>query len=249
MRRLYVSGLVYAAGLVLVNLAFQSNREFLRVFSGVIFPVTSGIATIASFLLLRKYGFNWKDKFERIWINVFIGIFLLFLGDTVWTIFGLRLGLPRPFLVDALFLGVYASFLMALIGILSIFRLSVSYKEIGLTITATVIVAITNFFFLSTSITAYTGEPIALVAITPYLYLDLSLFAACFLALLTFLKGKIGKAWLFLTVGILMNTTADLLFGNLEFQGLFYEGHPVELLWLLSYVTFIFGIHVYRREF
>lgn len=248
LRRLYLSGLIYGAGLACANLAGQSNHEFLKVFSGIIFPVTSGITLIMASFLLKKYGCNWRDKFERIWISVFVGIALLFLGDVVWTVYGLWLGMPRPFLVDALFLGVYVSFLLALVGILGIFRLSVSWKEFGLTITAMVI-CLLSFFFLLTSITTCAGDSVTLAATIAYPYLDLSLFATSFLALLTFLKGKLEKAWLFLTLGILFNTIADLFFSLLKLQGLFYEGHPIELLWLWNYITLLFGVQVYRREF
>jgi len=89
---------------------------------------------------------------------------------------------------------------------------------------------------------------LTIILSTAYPILDIGLFAVAFSILLIFFKGTIGKAWLFLTGGIILNIAADLLFNYAELQGFYYEGHPLELFWLWGYVAFLVGFYIHKRE-
>ncbi|MFQ6086545.1 MAG: hypothetical protein ACE5OV_00835 [Candidatus Bathyarchaeia archaeon] len=154
-----------------------------------------------------------------------------------------------PSLADIFYLGGYLWLLIALSRLFNMFRAVFSrdmFKAMAIPTTLTALV-VSQVLFIP--IIALHADPVTLTVSVAYPSLDLLLFAFSFSMLLIFLKGGIGRAWFFLTLSILLATVADLLFSYLQLQGLFYVGHPVELLWLWSYVAFLVGLHVHRREF
>jgi len=93
------------------------------------------------------------------------------------------------------------------------------------------------------------GEELFTTALSAvYPILDIGLFTLAFAILLVFIKGSIGKAWFFLTSGVILNVVADLLFAFADLHGFYFEGHPFELFWLWGYVAFLLGFHIHRSE-
>jgi hypothetical protein len=181
---------------------------------------------------------------------VSVGISLWFLAELTVAIYTVYLNIEAfPSLADIFYLGGYIWLFLALSMLFNMFQTVFSKKMFKAMAFPTVTTASVVSQVLLIPIIVSNTNPITLAISFAYPILDLVLFAFSFSILLIFLKGGIGKAWFFLTLSILLATIADLLFSYLQLQGLFYEGHPVELLWLWSYITFILGLHIHRKEF
>jgi len=76
------------------------------------------------------------------------------------------------------------------------------------------------------------GDRLTLALDVAYPVMDLALFTLSFLGFLIFFEGKLGDAWLLISLGLVLTAVADLLFSYTTLQGIYFEGHPSELLYL-----------------
>lgn len=250
MNRLYLAVIVCSIALVLLYAVGQLNLEFLRVVSNIVCPAIAGLTVVSCLFVLRRYGWKSRSRYPLILLFVSVGISLWFLARLTTAINNLYLNVETfPSIADIFYLGGYSWLLLALFLLFNMFQAVFSKKMLKLmafpTVTTTSVV---SQILLIPAIGSSTSLVTLAFSFT-YPLLDLVLFAFSFSILLIFLKGGIGKAWFFLTLSILLATIADLLFSYLQLQGLFYVGHPVELLWLWSYLTFLVGLHIHRKEF
>jgi len=90
----------------------------------------------------------------------------------------------------------------------------------------------------------------ALVIGVAYPALDVVLFTEAILGLLIFIEGKIGKAWLLINAGILMNVIADMLFSYTTAIGTYWKvpAHPLELYFHWGYILFILAFYTHVKE-
>lgn len=250
MKPLYTVSIVYSIALVCLYAIGQLNLEFLTFASNIISPITASFTVVSCLLTLRKYGWRSRSTFPLILLFVSVGIPLWFLAELTSAIYILYLNIEAfPSLADIFYLGGYLWLFLALSLLFHMFQAVFSKKMFKAMAFPTVTTASVVSQVLLTPVITSSSNLITLIVSFTYPILDLILFAFSFSILLIFLKGGIGKAWFFLTLSVLLATLADLLFSYLQLQGLFYEGHPVELLWLWSYITFLVGLHIHREEF
>jgi len=251
MQWLYVLGLVYSIVLAFVYGVAQINPEFMLVFSNVLFPATAGITVIASFWILKRYvGHNPKPMFSMAWVCFSTGLSLWFLGELTWAIYILVLQAdPFPSFADVLYIGGYVPLFLTLFLILKLFQSVFTKKTLMLELGVTVgFFSFVVSYLLVLPIIQSSEDILSTALSAAYPILDIGLFAEALGILLIFIKGSIGKAWFFLTLGIILNIVADLFFTYGELQGFYYEGHPFELFWLWGYIAFLSGIYIHRRE-
>jgi hypothetical protein len=250
MKPLCTISIVYSIALLFLYVIGQQNLEFLTFASNIVFPITAGFMVVSCLLTLRRYGWKSRSTYPLILLFVSVGISLWFLAELTVAIYTVYLNIEAfPSLADIFYLGGYIWLFLALSMLFNMFQTVFSKKMFKAMAFPTVTTASVVSQVLLIPIIVSNTNPITLAISFAYPILDLVLFAFSFSILLIFLKGGIGKAWFFLTLSILLATIADLLFSYLQLQGLFYEGHPVELLWLWSYITFILGLHIHRKEF
>jgi len=57
-------------------------------------------------------------------------------------------------------------------------------------------------------------------------------------------KQGASLSWLLILFGFIIYTIADTFFLFAELDGTYYDGHPVDLLWLYTYVLIVFAFHI-----
>ena len=55
--------------------------------------------------------------------------------------------------------------------------------------------------------------------------------------------GRRLKGWLYLLMGFMLTGLVDIFYYYYDLLGLIWEGHPLELLWLFSYLAMAKGFH------
>lgn len=250
MQRLYVLSLVYSITLAFIYIACQFNRGFMLAFSNVSLLATAGAAVTMSFWILDRYAdHNPKPMFAMAWVGLASGISLWFLSTLAWTINVPVLQINPYFsLADILHLSGYFPLFLAGFLILKLFKSVFSKKMLTLQFGVAVgLSAVVSYVLVLPMF--YSGkDPLTTALSAAFPIFDLGLFTATFAIFLIFFEGALGKAWFFLTVGILMSSAADLLFTYAWMQDFYYRGHPLELFWLWGCVTFLLGIYIHKRE-
>lgn len=247
----YKVSLVLIVGLTLIY-AFQGYYpEFIQFFSNAFPPVIAGAVVISCGFSLEKYWHKAREQFSMVWLYFTWGLFLWFVGEAVWAGYTLVWGIeiPYPSIADAFWLCGYIPFFMALYLYVKIFGPVLSKRvlaaSMAVTLGLTAIVSIT----LITPVLGAEEDLATMMVDFAYPLFDLALFSIAFLGLLIFLKGRLGKSWLLINMAILTNVCADMLFSYTTAQGIYYSGHPIDLLFDLSYLFFLLAFYVHTKEF
>lgn len=236
--------------LALTYEAGQFSKEFMLGVSNISIPATACAAVIGSFWVLKKYaGCNPRPMFSMAWTCLSSGLFLWFLGTLMRTINVPFLQI-NPFFswADLMYLSGYFPLFLALFLILKLFSSAFSKKMLMLQFGVLVGLSAVVSYVLVLPIIYSGKDPFTTALSAAFPIFDLGLFIAAFAIFLIFLEGAIGEAWFFLTVGILMNIAANLLFTYADMRNFYYKGHPLELFWLFGYVAFLFGLYIHKRE-
>jgi hypothetical protein len=81
-----------------------------------------------------------------------------------------------------------------------------------------------------------------------YPLLDIALLSMALVGLAIFQKGNLGKSWLWVIMGILLNVAGDVIFSYTTAQGTYYNGHLSELLFIYGYFFFTIAFYVHTKE-
>ena len=253
MKAAYLMSSILIISVLLIYFFQAAYMSFIHVFSNMFPPFIAGSAVIVSGVSLRKYWGNPKDKFSKIWLCFTLGMGFWFLGEVAWTVytFLFNIAVPYPSIADLLWLVGYVPLIVALQLYIHTFRYAISKAMYVVTAAAVSIAGFVLFAFLALPVLAVASENDAATLIVDLVYpaLDLSLFSMSFRSLLIFAKGKIAQAWMFINAAVLMVSVADILFSFTTLHGTYYNGHPLELFFHMSYLFFALGFYTHSKEF
>jgi len=80
--------------------------DLIYALSNVLSPSFAGLAVLLSAFALLRYWGKPQDKFSRIWLCFTLGMGFWFLGELIWAVYALFLGveIPYPSIADVLWL-------------------------------------------------------------------------------------------------------------------------------------------------
>jgi len=237
---------------VLIYAFQESYPKFMEDFS-VVFPTfIAGAATVASSFALRRYWKDIRNRFSVIWLGLTLGMFLWFLGELSWAIYVFFLGIERPYpsFGDVAWLSGYVPLFIAIYIYVQIFRPAIPRRAFWISGLMVCSVGLAIFIFLVVPFIWTTEDMTTLAVGVAYPALDVVLFSEAILGLLIFIEGKIGKAWLLINAGILMNVIADMLFSYTTAIGTYWivSAHPLELYFHWGYILFILAFYTHIKE-
>jgi len=249
LQTIYRIGLILAAVVTLVY-AFQGYYpEFITPFSNVLFPFLAGIAVISAGLGLRRYGHK-MEKFSLVWMCFTLGMFFWFLGELGWAVytFLLNVEIPYPSIADVFWLVGYVPFLIALYYYAKTFESVLPKRPLHTVWVITVVLSVTVTVLLMFPIMGAEEDTLTLVISLAYPFLDLALFLTALLSLIIFRAGTLGKSWSLMNAGLMANVGGDILFSYATAQGIYYDGHPIDLLLAYAYILFALAFYVHVKE-
>jgi len=182
---------------------------------------------------------------------------LWFLGECGWAVYTmvLNIEIPYPSVADVFWLSGYVPLFIALLLYVQLLKPAISTKiflwatAIDTSISVMVFSPIIIPILLEAS-----GQDLGLTILNlAYPSLDIILFLTTLLGLLvlttTRLKGRLGVAWHLMNTAILLNVFGDVAFAHTTSSETYYNGHPLELLFLYSYIFFTLAFYVHKKEF
>jgi len=196
------------------------------------------------------------SRLSRIWLGFTLGMLLWFLGQVGWAVYTMILNveIPYPSIADVFWLIGYVPLFIALLLYVQLFQPVISVRMFlgaGATV-AGVSVIIFSRLMIPVLAEASQQDFVTLGISLAYPSMDLALYLLAFLGLLVFtvtkLKGRVGIAWLLISAAIFTNTLADMSFTYATLSGTYYNGHPQELLFHLSYILFALAFYLHTKE-
>jgi hypothetical protein len=230
--------------------AFQGfYPEFISPLSNALFPVIASVAVFSSVFALRKYGPK-LNKFLTIWICFTVGMTLWFLGELSWAVytFFLNVEIPYPSIADLFWLGAYIPLLIALFVYSRLFVSVLSNRKKALIAALIIILGVLVSVALIVPIMGVEENLATLAIDLAYPLLDIALLSMALVGLVIFQKGGLGKSWLWIILGIMLNVAGDMIFSYTTAQGTYYNGHLSELLFIYGYLFFTIAFYVHTKE-
>ncbi len=241
MRARYLVGLVVGALVTLAYFWLQSSDLLVPV-TDYVFVLSSGICSILAFLVIRKWGF--KGKFGIVYLGLFLGMFLWFLGDSAWAIYEtvLQVEVPYPSFADVLYLGGYIPIAIGIVQFLWTFRTSLT-RQRGLVVLGVGLLFLgLAYTFLIDPLAVSSADFLTKSCDVAYPVLDSMLVVLAIFMFFVFRGGKMAGGWIWISLGLLLTVLADLVFVLGTLQGWYYSGHPIDLIQFWGYICLALGL-------
>lgn len=216
-------------------------------FSAVIYPpvaITPFIIYLAFFKTLR---FSWEDKLSVLLFFTAIASLSWAIGEIIWCYYYnllLNIEVPYPSEADIFYI---AGDVLAVIG-QSIYLMYL-YKVIGpplkgeekilVSLVVAILSIIAGIALAYPLIYWYSEEEAAMIEIildSLYLLLELIMVIIALIGILV-IRGRLGKVFLIILASNLLYFVYTIGFSYLDLAGLYYDGHPVELLDIFSSIA------------
>ena len=69
------------------------------------------------------------------------------------------------------------------------------------------------------------------------------------IGVMLFFGGKVNFLWSLMLIGIIVEVVADTGFQYFSLDNSYYTGHPIDILFLWSYILFSFGVYDHIKIF
>ena len=247
----YWMGLITGIGITLVYIFQQSHLEFMLFFPYVYWFVSLTIAFIVSIFALRRYWENLRSKLSEIWFSFTVGMFLFYTGIIMFTVFSfLNIPMESVSPVDAFWFSGYAALLFGLYLYYQLLKPAITKRLRNIAIILVSALSVAVFIPLAFSVLESKKDPLTLAVNLAYPALDISIFFLAIYELLVFtigrLRGNLAKAWLLMTMGILLQVIGDMLLSISTLKGVYYVGNLLELPgnWGIILITLAFYTHI-----
>lgn len=245
MRARYLVGLVVGALVTVAYFWLQSSDRLVPV-TDYVFVLSSGICSILALLVIRKWGF--KGKFGIVYLGLFLGLLLWFLGDSAWAIYEtvLQIEIPYPSFADVFYLGGFIPIAAGIVQFLWTFRTSLT-RQRGLVVLGVGLLFLgLTYVFLIGPLVVSSEDFLTKSYDVAYPVLDSMLVVLAIFMFFAFRGGRMAGAWVWISLGLLLTALADISFSLGVLQGWYYSGHPIELIQFWGYICLALGLDEQR---
>jgi hypothetical protein len=248
MQSRFIFGMATAILLAVFYTILQAQALLLVVVTDTLFVVVSGATSVVALLVVLTWGI--RGRFGAVNVGLFIATFAWFLGETIWAIYELFLGIavPYPSLADVFYLAGYLPAIVGVAYFLSVFRKGLSETKLILAALAGLLIIGLTYVYLLSPLIVSESDLVTKAFDIAYPSLDAVLLILAITMILIFEGAALGTPWVWISLGLLLTALADISFSLGTLQGWYYSGHPIELLWLWGYLSLALGFDSQRKE-
>ena len=227
-------------GFTVIVANFFGEEIAILTVSALYVPIPGALVVLSIFMALR-YGI--KGDHAKAWL-FFIGASISwFIAELLWLVYELVLDIdPFPSEADFFyFLGYPFLFFFSMFYLKPV-KTAISKKIVFSSI------LVSSAFLIPTLYLTFEIEDSALSLFeaglaASYPVADSIVLVPAIIGLYLFFTGRVNFMWSLMFIAILMYIAADTAFLFTEMNETYYSGHPIEILFLWSYVLFSFGLY------
>ncbi|HXX05614.1 MAG TPA: hypothetical protein VEJ68_02215 [Candidatus Bathyarchaeia archaeon] len=227
-------------------IAGSFGKETAIVFGNWIFVLSAAPVILTAIMIKRKgiQGIHGKS-----WVCFLIFAVLWCIADQLFTYNELYLHeSPFPSSADVFYLAGYPFYLLFVLNYLKPFKNAISKKLLlSVSLIATVVL-ITNVYMTlqnNSPDETQTGVIVGLI----YPIADAIILVPTIIGVTLFFRGMVNFLWTLLLIGFICEVIGDTAFQYLSLSNDMYTGHPIDLLFLWTYILFSFGIYDHLKIF
>ena len=236
---------LFSTGIVIIVSTFF-GKETLKVITDFTYISVTGVFVILSVIMssiFRKTGDHGKA-----WL-IFTGTAISwFIAETTWTVNEIVYRIsPFPSSADVFYIAGYPFLFLFSILYLKPFRKLISKKLVISTTLIAISVLIPNLYMTVSNNSD--EDEYAIVLGAAYPIADSIVLIPALIGIFLFFKGEVNFLWTLLLIGILFEVIADTGFQYFTLNDSYYTGHPIDILFIWSYLLFSFGIYNHIQIF
>jgi len=200
---------------------------------------------IIGFSVVRKY--KGTQVFGRAYLALSLGYLSIFFAEVTYAVYDIVYDIePYPSIADIFFFLLYPLLLTYLFINIKFFAPNLGKKS-KLWIILMPLVVLVGYSILSTTEGEISIFEFDFYYGIVFVYSATLTLAVAVVGASIFKQGAIGKAWLILVIGILLNNLGDIWYYNLEL----FEGydllHPVNMFWYSGYIVVIYALLKHKK--
>ena len=234
--------LVISVALVItVNIISNLIGEQAAILIGnfVYLPVAGGLLFV-SILVIKRFGTSGKHGMA--WLSLFGFAAMWVCAEITWIVEEMILEIePFPSTADIFYILGYPFLLMFLFSYLEPVKNAISKKAIIISVLISLSVLIPSLYY-SVGIDSDINELEIAIGIT-YPVADACVIVPALIGVNLFFRGQVNFMWSLVCFGIICAFIADTAFLASQINNLYYTGHPLEILFHLTYVLIAFGVY------
>jgi hypothetical protein len=237
----WVAGVLAVFIVAFYFLAQSWPQELLVDSTDLLFMAVSGACSLLGFLVVRKWGF--KGKFGVAHLGLFLAVFFWFLGETVWGIYEvvLHVDVPYPSIADSFYLAGYVPAFIGMGQFLWFFRKGFTPRKLAVASLSGLVIVLTCSVVLLYPLMIESADMLTKLFDVGYPLLDTFLVVFAVMTVMSLGKGSFANDWLWIALGLLLSGLGDIAFSYGTLMGWYYSGHPIEILYLWSYLSLALG--------
>jgi hypothetical protein len=225
---------------IAIILATFFGKEVVKIVTDFTYIPVSGTFVILSIIISAR--FRKTGNHGKAWL-LFLGTAISwFIAETTWTVYELGYHLnPFPSPADAFYIAGYPCLFLFLIYYLKPFKKLISRKMIISASLISISVLIPSLYMTIDNNSDESKFAIVLGIIYPIA--DAIVLVPALIGIFLFFRGEVNFLWTLLLIGILFEVIADTGFQYFTMDNSYYTGHPVDILFIWSYIMYSFGVY------
>ena len=232
--------LLLASTGVAILIAEYIGKETAIVFTNGIFVPIPGAMLVLATISAKKHGIT--GDHGKAWISFLVFAALWFIAEQVWLIEELFYHQkPFPSEADFFYIIGYPAYFIFAILYMKPFKSLITKKMIIFASLVSIAVLIPSMYWTLESSSDEDSFSIILGAIYPVC--DSIVLIPAVIGIRLFFGGQVNFLWSLMLIGILTEVIADTGFQYFSLDDSMYTGHPVDILFLWSYIFFAFGTY------
>jgi len=223
------------------------DEPFFSIFISIpiftIIPAT--LLILSSILVIKSYKKNHPNKNSFLLLTCAFSFW--FMAELIWNYYEHIAGTdPFPSLADLFYLSAPISMFFALLFYIIPFRKYISKGLVAFAVVLSLSILIPSI--LATYDISLDDNVFEITVALLYPIVDAILLCPAIIAIMLFFRTRKNHFWILLLTGIIVFIGADTIFLYLIIDDSYFDGHPVDILWVSSYIIWSFIIFRYIKE-
>ncbi|VVC05960.1 Uncharacterised protein [uncultured archaeon] len=222
------------------------GKKAAMLFTDWIFVPIPGALVVLSILSVKRHGL--KGSHGKAWISFAVFSVMWFIAEQTWTVLELFYNQkPFPSIADFFYFAGYpAYFIFAMLYIRPV-KKAITKKIIIFSSLIAVAVFVPNLYMTIANNSDEDQFAKALGAFYPLA--DAIVLVPSLIGAGLFFGGKVNFLWSLMLVGMIIEVSADTGFQYFSLDNSIYTGHPVDILFLWTYIVLVFGVYDHTKIF
>ena len=223
---------------------FLDNSQFKWIYVSTYIFVPGILLAFSTILTIKLY--KQKHFQSKAFLFFTIGVLFWFIAEQIFTVYTYVYDVdPFPSIADIFYLGAYPFFIAFFLISLKPIQKSITTKIWLFSFLLSFAFLIPSFLASYNSLEETEGglDPVSKSIVLSYPILSSLQLAPAIIGIMFMTKKEISYSWMLLLFGFLIYSISDTFYLFSELDNSYYNGHPVDLMYLYSFILLIFSLN------